>query len=275
MEDVKEMSSPPAPGGYIGAIDEDRQGRLSGWAITREGDACAVTVTVNGRDFTTRSTLPRLDLAAKRQSRGQGGWRIDVSEALVAGENEVEARLPDGTPLAGSPRTLAHVATAPATTRYIGAVDTANGSLLSGWALTTTGDPCALAVRIGDAPAITLVSHGTRADLADKGMSNGAGGWHLFLEGLLSPGPNTVAIVLPDGAPLSGSPLRLEGPAAEAPATPPPPVAVVADFPERPRAAMPSLAELDEVSLDDVALAVASGRVRVESPEAPPPAPPP
>ncbi len=315
MEDVKEMSSPPAPGGYIGAVDDDRQGRLSGWAITREGDPCTVTLTVNDRAFTCESTQPRLDLAAKGQSRGQGGWRIDIGDALMPGENRVEIRLPDGTPLAGSPRTVVQAQAAPSATRYIGAVDTANGSLLSGWALTTTGEPCTLVVQVGNAPEITLVSHGTRADLAEKGMSNGGGGWHLFLDGHLSPGTNAITITLPDGAPLPGSPLRIEGPASAPPpaasqpmtakttqpteaiaakaAAPRRPVAVVtekpaepkpvadaaptvrsAPAPERPRPTMPSLAELDELSLDDVALAVASGRVQVAEAEAPVPVPP-
>lgn len=275
MEEFKKASAPVVPGGYLGAVDDGRQGRVSGWAITREGDACEVIALVNGRSFSTKSSLPRPDLATKGQSRGQGGWRIEIGEALQPGENRVDVHLPDGTPLAGSPRTVTGEA-APAATRYLGAIDTANAALLSGWALTASGDPCTLTVQIGDAASVLLVSDGTRADLAKKGMSAGAGGWHLFLDGHLAPGSNLITVTLPDGTPLPGSPLRIERPAANAAPTPTtePKKGKVAEFPERPRATMPSLVELDELSLDDIALAVASGRVRVEAPPAPPPVPP-
>lgn len=286
--------SPTPTIGYLGAIDDDRQGRLSGWAITRQGDPCEVTATVNGHSFATTSDLPRPDLAKKGQSRGAGGWRIEVAEALEPGENRVDITLPDGTPVSGSPRTVIWTsapATAPAA-RHLGAIDSANARLLSGWALTATGDPCEVTIMIGDSDPVIVLSEGTRADLAAKGMSRGAGGWHLFLEDRLMPGSNQVTIALSDGSAMPGSPLTIEGPPVAAPAQPeaveppasPVPVlvplptpasAVVTELPPYQRPAMPSLAELDELSLDDIALAVASGRVRVETPPPPEPVAPP
>ncbi|KQN73013.1 hypothetical protein [Sphingomonas sp. Leaf62] len=292
--------SPTPTIGYLGAVDDDRQGRLSGWAITRQGDPCEVTATVNGRSFATASDLPRPDLAAKGQSRGAGGWRIELADALEPGENRVDVTLPDGTPVSGSPRMVIWTpapAAAPAP-RHLGAIDSANARLLSGWALTATGDPCEVTITVGEDDPVTVLSEGTRADLAAKGMSRGAGGWHLFLEGRLMPGANRVTIALPDGSAMPGSPLTIEGPPVAAPVQPeaveppappapvvvPPPApmiapaptsAVVTELPPRQRPAMPSLAELDELSLDDIALAVASGRVRVDAPPPPEPVAPP
>ncbi|KQM21485.1 hypothetical protein ASE73_15665 [Sphingomonas sp. Leaf24] len=279
--------SPTPTIGYLGAVDDDRQGRLSGWAITRQGDPCVVTATVNGRSFTAASDLPRPDLAAKGQSRGAGGWRIELADALEPGENRIDITLPDGTPLSGSPRMVAWTpapAAAPAP-RHLGAIDSANARLLSGWALTATGDACEVTITVGDGDPVTILSEGTRADLAAKGMSRGAGGWHLFLEDRLMPGANRVTIALPDGSAMPGSPLTIEGQAitpvanpAPAPVTAPPTPsasAVVTELPPRQRPAMPSLAELDELSLDEIALAVASGRVRVDAPSPPEPVAPP
>lgn len=285
MELIDKPSPTPATG-YLGAVDDDRQGRLSGWAITRQGDPCDVTATVNGRSFAAASDLPRPDLAAKGQSRGAGGWRIDMAGALVPGENRIDIHLPDGTPLSGSPRIVTWTpapAAGPAPgPRHLGAIDSANARLLSGWALTATGDPCAVTIRVGDSDPVTVVSEGTRADLAAKGMSRGAGGWHLFLEGRLMPGANRVTITLPDGAAMAGSPLTIEGPAIAEPSGNDAPAPVVApagatvtELPPRQRPAMPSLAELDELSLDDLALAIASGRVRIDAPPPPEPVAPP
>lgn len=290
-----ELIDKPSPSptiGYLGAVDDDRQGRLSGWAITRQGDPCEVTATVNSRSFATASDLPRPDLAAKGQSRGAGGWRIELVDALEPGENRIDITLPDGTPLSGSPRmvTWMPAPTAAPAPRHLGAIDSANARLLSGWALTATGDPCEVTITVGDGDPVTMLSEGTRADLAAKGMSRGAGGWHLFLEGRLMPGANRVTIALPDGSAMPGSPLTIEGqtvppvevrPApvpAMAPVTAPPPPsasAVVTELPPRQRPAMPSLVELDELSLDDLALAVASGRIRVDTPPPPEPVAPP
>ncbi len=282
--------SPTPTIGYLGAVDDDRQGRLSGWAITRQGDPCEVTATVNGRSFATTSDLPRPDLAKKGQSRGAGGWRIEVADALEPGENRVDIILPDGTPLSGSPRMVTWTpapAAAPAA-RHLGAIDSANARLLSGWALTATGDPCEVTITVGNGDPVAVRSEGTRADLAAKGMSRGAGGWHLFLEDRLMPGSNRVMITLPDGSAMPGSPLTIEGPPVAPPVQPEaveppapavamaalvtvPATAVVTELPPRQPPAMPSLAELDELSLDDLALAVASGRVQVDA--LPPPEP--
>lgn len=88
---------------YVGAIDEPGD-RISGWAVTNVGDICLVTATVNGAQrFTRNSDDPRPDLAAKQQSRGQGGFRIDIASALVPGANRIEVTFPDGSHLPGSP----------------------------------------------------------------------------------------------------------------------------------------------------------------------------
>jgi len=272
MEQIDKSSPTPASSGWLGTVDDDRGGRLSGWAITREGDPCEVVARVNGREFRTTSDGPRPDLAAKGQSRGQGGWRIVMGEALVPGENRVEVVLPDGTPLTGSPRIVVWDEAPAPPVRYLGAIDRASGAILSGWALTATGEPCEVLIRIGDADPVVVVSDGTRADLAAKGMSSGGGGWHLFLDSRLAPGTNRVTIGFPDGTPLPGSPLSVEGPPITEP-TPrhvDNPTLVAVEQPAS-RATMPSLAELDELSLDDLALVVASGRVRIDAPPAPEP----
>lgn len=275
----------PAPG-YLGAIDDCRNGTVTGWAVTRFGDECTVTVEVNGRVFQGESSLPRADLAAKGQARGRGGFAIAVGTALHPGENSVAARFPDGEPLSGSPRTVT-IAAQPlaeaSPTRsagYIGAIDQVSERSISGWALTAHGDPCAVTIQIDDEPPVTLMAHEARPDLAAKGMSTGAGGWRLSLAGLLEPGEHSIAVTLPNGQPLPGSPARFDQPGADAPAagdepapvaTPAapaetPPSANVAEFPNRPRPTIPSLTELDELSLDDLTLAVASGMIKVETP---------
>jgi hypothetical protein len=89
---------------YVGAIDEAQQNRLSGWAVSHVGDICKVTVVVNKRDrFVTTSNGDRPDLAAKQQSRGAGGFRVDIASALVPGDNGIEVLFPDGSHVPGSP----------------------------------------------------------------------------------------------------------------------------------------------------------------------------
>ena len=91
---------------YVGAIDEAQQNRVSGWAVSHVGDVCAVTVDVNGSDrFVVDSDGPRPDLAAKQQSRGAGGFRVDIASALVPGENTLHVTFPDGSHVPGSPIT--------------------------------------------------------------------------------------------------------------------------------------------------------------------------
>jgi hypothetical protein len=88
---------------YVGAIDEPGQNPISGWAVSQFGDICRVTATVNGQVFSVSSDRPRPDLAAKQQSRGAGGFRIDVASALVPGPNQIDITFPDGRHLPGSP----------------------------------------------------------------------------------------------------------------------------------------------------------------------------
>jgi hypothetical protein len=91
---------------YVGAIDEAQQNRVSGWAVSHVGDVCTVTVVVNGRDrFVVDSDGPRPDLAAKQQSRGAGGFRVEIASALVPGENILRVMFPDGSHVPGSPVT--------------------------------------------------------------------------------------------------------------------------------------------------------------------------
>jgi hypothetical protein len=91
---------------YVGAIDEAQQNRVSGWAVSYVGDVCNVTVIVNGIDhFVVASDGLRPDLAAKQQSRGAGGFRVDIASALMPGENTVIVTFPDGSQLPGSPIT--------------------------------------------------------------------------------------------------------------------------------------------------------------------------
>lgn len=303
MDATTTTAATSEPAGYLGAIDDCRNGMVTGWAVTRFGDECAISVEVNGRVFRGDSNLPRADLAAKSQSRGRGGFSVLIEEALRPGENSVSVRTPDGRPLVGSPRTVTVdaaplvEATARPATRFIGAIDQVSERSISGWALTAHGDPCAVTITVDGDPAVTLMAHEARPDLAAKGMSTGAGGWRLRLAGTLEPGIHAIAVTLPSGEHLPGSPASFNIPAPDAQRATPPqaqpeqpapekvgavattpvaaattersgPAANIAEFPNRPRPSIPSLTELDELSLDDLTLAVASGMVKVDVPQA-------
>lgn len=312
--------------GFVGSVDSIDQGIISGWAVTQRGEECSVVVMVNGAErFYAEGDRPRPDLAAKQQSRGAGGWRIDLRKSLVAGDNRIEVHTPDGIDLRGSPLNYrydpeAETADVPMLKRprspgapngYLGAIDACDNVVLSGWAVTAQGMASTVCIQVNSAPPMEIIADKPRPDLAAKGLSDGAGGWRLDIASALVPGRNLVSITFPDGVHLPGSPIEREisNPAVPAgqpvPAAPPTddlvaahpsaaspdaaraprdrPQAPIADRPSigteapaagaqitelplRPRgpAKLLSLAELDELSLDDIALAVAAGMIDVK-----------
>lgn len=348
--ETKEGSGPKPASGFVGAIDQLRDGFISGWGVTRVGGPCTVMVTVNDEHrFEVAADRPRPDLAAKQLSTGLGGWRVDVRSALRPGENRIAVTFPDGSPLPGSPlvdgAAAAGAAPSPpaandpapnaplppaakqAAKRYIGAIDAPDKSRLSGWSVATDRTPAPVTIQVNQGPPMEIQANGPRPDLAAKNLSNGEGGWHLDVTAALVHGRNVITVRFPDGSDLSGSPIEryigMEAPAKPPVAPPPParssppdharavsptpPAPVVApkaaapeprrvttppvSRPPAPRipaptqtaptpqvpksepgpAKLPSLSELDELSLDDVSLAVASGRVRFDPPEMPEP----
>lgn len=337
--DSTEQPTPPALPAFVGAIDATANGRISGWAVTITGERCDIAVVVNDKDrFVIGTDQPRPDLAAKQQSKGLGGWRVDVSPVLQPGENRIAVVFPDGSLLPGTPITYDHTAdpvAKPASPvgakAYIGAIDTPQEDRLRGWSVAIDGSPAPVTIQVNDGPPVTVEADGRRQDLAAKNLSNGLGGWHLEIGAALVEGRNGISVRFPDGSHVPGSPIerwigerpveakpvtarpapsatpapaRKPAPvAAPAPATrpaaapaprpapaaapKPAPAPVVAPAPqpaaasatvtELPKRAptparLPSLTELDELSLDDVSLAVASGRIRFDPPAPPAPA---
>lgn len=317
---MDEPTAPDAPAeaakpDFVGSIDGIQGDMLSGWAVSILGDPCEVAVIVNGSILpAVRSELPRPDLNAKGQARGQGGWQVPVGELLTDGENRIDARLPDGTPLAGSPalfsgRSMAAAPPPPdAPLRYLGNIDSAQPPVLGGWALSSACRAVPVTVEIEGRAPVEVPSSDPRPDLAAKSLTPGDGGWHFDIGAVDGAYQTIVHLRFPDGSPLPGSPLRFGTPAAppasptEPPALPPVPEPVTAapstPAPEasapvverrpEPRAepapppasvtrlnprpsAFPTLAELDEISLDDLALAVENGQINVEAPPPPPP----
>lgn len=280
---------------------------VSGWAVA-DGEACELTLVVNnGKPFTFSSNGERPDLLRSGLSTGKGGFSIDLEPHLVLGENFVEIRFPDGAMVSGSPFTRTIATETGDEQPYRGFVEGVEGDRVRGWAVTQDGRPCEVRADISDSIQLTTVSDRPRPDLLRNGISTGLGGFEFAIPAIEGEA-NTVSIFYRDGTHLPGSPLAIPktGKAEIASksqarvAAPQPPETPRATPPRRkadaqeegrsrsgheggrpPRAAyaprkpvrepgMPSLAELDELSLDDLSLAVASGLVSVASPAQPP-----
>lgn len=257
---------------FLGAIDSPADADvLHGWATYADGGECSLRVHVNDQlPFTIDATGPRPDLEAQGLSRGNGGWRAEVGALLVPGRNIVRLVFPDGTDVPGSP--IVRFVEAPARdgpVTYRGAIDSLDGETLSGWAATDEGEECEVTLRVNGGAALRVAASLARPDLIAKRLARRSGGWSAPVGALLGPGENRIEATFPDGKPLPGSPLVVHRP-EPAPLEAPRPVAVEAPVEaEAEPVGLPSLAELDDLSLDDISLAVAAGLIELPNPPAP------
>jgi hypothetical protein len=325
----------------VGTVDRLSQGKLSGWAVTMAGDPCAVTIRINDVAVATvKSEQPRPDLNAKQQSRGLGGWSVDLTPSFSFGENRIEVIFVDGSHLRGSPFThdphgADAIAVTPVNTdgpkSYVGAIDTPNSDVIGGWSISSDFKAAAVIIQVNDQLPVTVAALADRPDLIAQELTSAGGGWHFEVGTRLVPGLNRINVTYPDGIHLPGSPIarqigdsnvpayKIEPPRPPAPAPvakpapapapapgpapaaaapkpvqpAPPPAArapaapnplarmAVPPVPAKPEArsanpsnvtpfpgqagrnGMPSLAELDELSLDDLSLAIAAGMINV------------
>lgn len=282
-------AGPDSRSEFNGSIDGIEDGLLTGWAITGQGRPCDVSVTVNGRYFpAVHANLPRPDLGPG----SLGGWRLAIGDALCAGENRIEARLPNGDPLQQSPAVfmgLTLVIEPPivaggAPLRYLGAIDRSEPPMLSGWALSSACRAVPINIWVAGRDPILVQSIDPRPDLAAKGLTLGDGGWHIDIAALLGLGPTIVHLRFPDGSDLPGSPLSFgtadrrvavppRMPLAPAPVPVKPPSTPDAPTPARltvRRSNPPRATDFDDISLDQIALAVQAGRIQVAAPQPPP-----
>jgi hypothetical protein len=229
-------AAPPPPSGFVGTIDRLSQGRLSGWAVTMAGEPCAVTVKINDVAVATvKSDQPRPDLHTKQQSRGLGGWQVDIGPSLSIGENRVEVICVDGSHLRGSPFTHdPHTADANALTpvatdgpkNYVGAIDTPDADIIGGWSIGSDFKSAAVMVHINDRPPIMILADTDRPDLIAQELTRSGGGWRYDVAPLLGPGLNRIKITFPNGIHLPGSPIhRQVGPSTKPLFSPDPPPA--------------------------------------------------
>lgn len=308
----------PAKPNFVGTIDKVAYGRLSGWAVDMQGEPCGVMIRLNGNDVATvTSDQERADLAAKRYSRGLGGWYVDLGAMLTTGKNVIEARFSDGTMLAHSPFEYEPQAVkedfAPAPTKgpitYHGAIDSPQANVIAGWSISSDFYAASVVVQVNDREPVTIQALTDRPDLIQQQLIRSGGGWSFDVGPLLVQGYNLISVRYPDGKHLPGSPIERqngENPPGFVKPSPPPPAPepaltasqpakqspaqtiqiamspftrkpVVADapapagtsnvtpFPDRlaARNGMPSLSELDELSLDDLSLAIAAGMINV------------
>lgn len=304
----------PAKPNFVGTIDKLAYGRLSGWGVNMQGEPCEVTIRLNGKDVgTVVSDQERGDLAAKRYSRGLGGWYIDLGALLDPGKNIIEARFADGAALAHSPfeydpeAAKKDFAPAPASGPivYHGAIDSPQANVIAGWSISSDFRAASVVIQVNDREPVTIAAATDRPDLIRQQLIQSGGGWSYDVGPLLVQGFNLISVRYPDGKHLPGSPIERQNgenppgfvkptrPAAAAQAAPaaakPAPVQIVqtvmspftrkpviADplaaapsnvtpFPDRlaTRAGMPPLSELDELSLDDLSLAIAAGMINV------------
>lgn len=309
---IAPATDPTLPEHYLGVVDRLAQGRLSGWAVTGKGQPCVVTIRIDDIPVATViSNQPRPDLVAKKLSNGLGGWICDLGEALAADGSQIELLFPDGVHLTGSPIVCDEGAREPivlapidpaAPLTYVGAIDTPDEDMIGGWAIGSDFRAASVVIQVNDHPPVTVAAEHDRADLIAQQLTRSGGGWVFDVAALLVFGANRISITFPDGLDLPGSPIErnVAHPSAPGPADMPesrpgtpgfrkpapgpdpslaatPPPSNVTPFPSRANgpASMPSLAELDEISLDDLSLAVATGMITIEARPAPEPVPPP
>ncbi len=283
--------------GYVEATKD----LIAGWAVAQDGSGCPITMVVNGGAPTTiRCDLDRPDLVRLGKSTGKGGFRIDPGPHLREGRNIIELRFPDGGPIPNSP--VIRIIGAEKPDSYAGFVESRDPAKLSGWAVTGDGLPCAVVAEIDGETRAETQSTLSRPDLARSALSRGQGGFMFDLSGYLD-GARRIAIRFANGQIIDGGLIELGAPiplsdpigddaplekesgapkgAGESPAAamestvkpeplPSAPANPAKENAEPGPAVMPSLVELDELSLDDIAYAFAAGLVTVPPPEIPP-----
>lgn len=255
---------------YRGAIDRNRPPMISGWSLDPAREPVPVTVRINdGAPVTLAADEARPDLVGGGISNGAGGWSLDISESLRPGNNTITLSFPDGSALPGSPILIGENDAVTEVVRYTGAVDIADPAKISGWSVSSTRDGAPVTVTINDRDPVTVSADGPRPDLLAS-LSSGRGGWEMAVTDWLNPGRNTIRLAFPDGSPFPGSPLTIRLPGGE----PEPEVMAVEappPAPEAPAQSEPahtlSLAELDELSIDDLIDVVASGAFDFGTPE--------
>jgi len=268
---------------FRGFVEVSTGGLLSGWAVDEGGNSCELTVAVNGgAPVLIESKADRPDLVRLGISNGQGGFSFDPAGKLRDGPNMIELRFPDGNPVPGSPifRTVGDAPPADEEA-FNGFIESGDAEEVRGWAVTGAGLPCLVSASVNGTLALQAMTDRPRPDLGRRGMSAGLGGFSFSLAAFVGEGRNEIEVTFPDGSHVRGSPFTIGGEEA-----PPAQVAPSAGIePEQEAASdgkgaaeghggaseakMPSLPELDELSLDDLSLAVATGLVPV-APAAPP-----
>ncbi|WP_162184671.1 hypothetical protein [Sphingomonas hengshuiensis] len=283
---------------------------LNGWAVTRAGDPCQVTVFVDGVEAASMmSTEERAHLARRNASKGLGGWSVDLRKLLKPGPNRIDVRLPNGKSLRRSP----FIHHAPPAVRplaagesrlYQGHAQLVGQDALRGWVMGPGGDTAVVTVHVNGREPVSFLADKPQIETID-GTQRTVFGWSIDLTDVLMPGMNVIEVRDAEGRPLGASPFlqRIrKQPAAAAPApasapapakpaaaaapakpasAPSAPVAASTPAPPKPAPAppvepvpqpakMPSAADLDEMSLDDISLAMAGGMIAVEAPVVPP-----
>ncbi|WP_448663704.1 hypothetical protein ACG3SL_03240 [Sphingomonas sp. CJ20] len=276
---------------YSGIVNSAGSLFLNGWAVTRSGDPCQVRVFVNGEEaFDILSEEARPHLKRQGVSNGLGGWSVDLRKVLKPGPNRVDVRFPDGTSLRKSPY-IHHApskirALKPGETRlYQGDAALIDDVRIDGWVMGTGGDTAVVTIHVNGREPVSFLPDQPRIAVVD-GVSRTVFGWSMDLGDVLMRGMNLIHVRDAEGQPLGESPFRVRvaAPAKAAPAVPEPapapapvpaepvapPAPPVAEPPVAQAHGMPSAADLDEMSLDDISLAMAAGMVEVEPPVAPP-----
>jgi pyruvate/2-oxoglutarate dehydrogenase complex dihydrolipoamide acyltransferase (E2) component len=214
------------PKNYVCAIDTPDADTISGWSIGSDFKSAAVMIHVNDRPpIMILADTDRPDLIAQELTRSGGGWRYDVGPMLVPGLNRIKITFPNGTHLPGSP---IH--------RQIGASAAPVFSPDPPPAPKAAPKPAPVAAPAAAAPRPAAVPPPARPSQRP-----------------VAPAANPLARMTTVPVPQHPVP------------APPPGPAKVAPFAGSigGKNGMPSLSELDELSLDDLSLAIAAGMINV------------
>lgn len=282
---------------FRGAIDTPDAHYITGWAVDETGEPCTLQLVINGAHYPLECEGERPDVAQAGLSNGQGGFRFDPSDKLIAGENRLELHFPDGSHVPGSPfsrtqdveqlRAAERLSARQPSSSYQGHVDYLGAEALRGWAVNSERKPCLVHVKRPGMVPVVIRTDRPRPDLVDAGFSNGLGGFKLGFADAVDAA--VVEVMFADGTLLPGLPSSIPSEAEHelaataidryvenAPVSPEKKQTVtnIAQIRKPGRKKLAgridtapttrlSLAELDEISLDDLSLAVASGMIAV------------
>lgn len=224
---------------YRGWIDSPDAAVVTGWALTDDGLPCKVAIDINATErFRVLSDGPRPDLMASNLSQGLGGFKAKVGQRLREGTNRVSMTFPNGEHLPGSPFE-----------RVVGNPDAFKPEPLP-------------APKPRKEPAPKPAAEKPKQPAPAPQPAPAASKPEAEPQPAPAPKPKT------EPAPAAPAPKAADPAPATPAAAPAERVARIA--PARKKPALPSLAELDELSLDDLALAVAAGVIKVPPPETTP-----